>query len=217
VRGILITLEGIDGSGKTTVASILTHKLPEARPQRHFVFTAEPTIGEAGKILRSHLADKSHENSQEISRARRMQELSLFMADHADHLAITVIPELDKGSVVISDRYSDSTTAYQGVTMQGILPEPLDWIREIYRPWNVVPDRTLFFSVEPTEAIRRLRTRENMEKFERLEFMKEVDSNFRKIAALEPERFRTIFAQKEADQVVEEALNSILEIIDKIP
>ncbi|MDD1752112.1 MAG: dTMP kinase [Methanotrichaceae archaeon] len=213
MRGILITLEGIDGSGKTTVASILTHKLPEARSQRHFVFTAEPTIGEAGKLLRSHLADKSHDTSEEISRARRIQELSLFMADHADHLAKTVIHELDKGSVVISDRYADSTTAYQGVTLRGIIPEPLDWIRDIYRPWNVVPDRTLFFSVEPMEAIRRLRARENMEKFERLEFLKEVDSNFRKITALEPERFVTIDAQKESDRVVEDALDAILEII----
>jgi dTMP kinase len=207
-------MEGIDGSGKTTITSILTHKLPEARTQRHFVFTAEPTIGEAGKILRAHLADKSHDTSEEISRARRMQELSLFMADHADHLAKTVIPELDKGSIVISDRYADSTTAYQGITLRGIMPKPLDWIREIYRPWNVIPDRTLFFSVEPMEAIRRLRTRESMEKFERLEFMKEVDSNFRKIRALEPERFVTIDAQRETDQVVEDALNSILEIID---
>ncbi len=214
MSGLLITLEGIDGSGKTTVSRFLAHKLPKLRPRRHFVFTAEPTTGEAGKILRAHLADKSHMESQKISRARRMQEFSLFMADHADHLAKTVIPELDKGSIVISDRYSDSTAAYQGFTLQGLMPEPLDWIRETYRPWDIVPDRTLIFSVEPVEAIKRLGTRKNMEKFESLEFMKEVDSNFRKITALEPDRIRTIDAQKEAAQMAEEALNSILEIID---
>jgi dTMP kinase len=213
VNGVLITLEGIDGSGKTTVANSLTRNLPRAQPRKKFLFTSEPTNGEAGKILRSHLAAEYSRISDKISQAKRMEELCLFMADHADHLARIVIPGLDDGAIVISDRYADSTAAYQGVTLRGIVPKPLDWIREFYAAWNVVPRMTLFFSIKPENAVKRLRSRENWEKFERLDFLNEVDRNFRKIIAMEPNRFVIVDSEMEADFVAERALEAILEVI----
>jgi dTMP kinase len=213
VNGVLITLEGIDGSGKTTVANSLTRNLPRAQPRKKFLFTSEPTNGEAGKILRSHLAAEYSRTSDKISQAKRMEELCLFMADHADHLARIVIPGLDEGAIVISDRYADSTAAYQGVTLRGIVPKPLDWIRDVYAAWNVVPRMTLFFSIKPENAVKRLRSRENWEKFERLDFLNEVDGNFRKIIAMEPNRFVIVDSEMEADFVAERALEAILEVI----
>jgi dTMP kinase len=213
VNGVLITLEGIDGSGKTTVANSLTRNLPRAQPRKKFLFTSEPTNGEAGKILRSHLAAEYSRISNKISQAKRMEELCLFMADHADHLARIVIPALDEGAVVISDRYADSTAAYQGVTLRGVVPKPLGWIRDVYAAWNVVPRITLFFSIKPENAVRRLRSRENREKFERLDFLNEVDRNFRKIIAMEPNRFVIVDGEMEADSVAEKALEAILEVI----
>ncbi len=167
--GRLITLEGIDGSGKSTVARELAERLPDLLPGRRLVFTSEPTSSEAGRILRAHLAGAEAESPPQL----HLEELFLFLADHADHLARTVIPSLNEGALVISDRYSDSTAAYQGVTLRGIVPDPVPWIRDISRPWNVVPDLTMLFVLDPAKACERLVSRTGLDKFERLDFLKE--------------------------------------------
>jgi dTMP kinase len=209
VKGLLITLEGIDGSGKSTISGLLATRLNDAVPGRHFVFTAEPTTGEVGRILRKHLSQTS-DCSEEVSSARRMEELFLFMADHADHLLKTVVPALQKGHIVISDRYSDSTAAYQGVTLRGIIPDPVEWISSICRPWNVLPDLTIIFAIDPAQALRRIESRASAEKFERAEFLKEVDENFHRLAKKEPERFVLVDASRKIDDVTEEALSLII-------
>jgi dTMP kinase len=147
VKGLLITLEGIDGSGKGTAAKHIAAWLAETMPERRLVLTAEPTSGQVGKILRAEMARVDGET--ESSAAKRMQELFLFMADHAHHLTKTVLPALETGAIVLSDRYADSTAAYQGVTLRGIVPDPVSWIQSIYRPWNLPPDRTLLFVLDP--------------------------------------------------------------------
>jgi len=150
----------------------------------------------------------------ESSAAKRMQELFLFMADHAHHLTKTVLPALETGAIVLSDRYADSTAAYQGVTLRGIVPDPVSWIQSIYRPWNLLPDKTLLFVLDPKVALQRMQSRKGRQKFERLEFLRLVDENFRRMAALEPERFVQIDATKEAKKVEEEAINAILNHIN---
>ncbi|MDM7935086.1 MAG: dTMP kinase [Methanothrix sp.] len=208
MRGLLITLEGIDGSGKSTAARQIASRLPALLPGRRIVMTAEPTKGRAGTILRERLSQGSYESRP----ARQMEELFLFMADHAGHLAGTILPSLEEGAVVVSDRYSDSTAAYQGVTLQGTVEDPVGWIRGILSPWNVVPDRTLLFVLDPGAALQRIRSRHGHEKFERLGFLKEVDANFRRLAREEPERFVMIDASRDEDSVAEEAISSILQI-----
>jgi len=207
VKGLLITLEGIDGSGKSTAAKHISSQLHEIMPERRLVFTAEPTGGEAGKILRTRLSTSDGPDS---SPSRRMEELFLFMADHADHLARIVGPSLEEGAIVISDRYADSTAAYQGVTLQGIVPDPVQWIRSFYAPWNMPPDLTLFLALDPALALKRMRSRREMEKFEQLEFLRSVNENFRRLAALEPGRFVMIDASKDAQDVADQALKRIL-------
>jgi dTMP kinase len=214
VRGLLITLEGIDGSGKSTAAKAMAASLKELMPGRILLLTAEPTTGEAGKILRKELSSCS-EDQDETTTARRMRELFLFMADHADHLAKTVIPALEAGAIVISDRYADSTAAYQGVTLRGIVPDSVQWIRSLYRPWNVIPDKTLLFVLNPTEALERLGARSAREKFERNDFLKEVDMNFRLLASLEPERFVQIDAEQEEETVAKSALHAAIDLVGR--
>ena len=168
--------------------------------------TAEPTGGEAGKILRARLSSDGPCSSP----SRRMEELFLFMADHADHLARLVCPSLEEGAIVISDRYADSTAAYQGVTLQGIVPDPVQWIRSVYAPWNMPPDLTLFFALDPALALKRMRSRQEREKFEQLEFLRSVNENFRRLVALEPGRFVSIDASRDAQDVAAQALKRIL-------
>jgi dTMP kinase len=214
VKGQLITLEGIDGSGKGTVAKHIAARLTEMMPERRLVLTAEPTTGQAGRILRAEMA-KTCEEECEPSVARRMQELFLFMADHAHHLSETVLPALQTGAIVLSDRYADSTAAYQGVTLKGIVPDPVSWIQNIYRPWNLVPDITLLLILDPHIALQRMQSRRGRQKFERLEFLRLVDDNFRRMAALEPERFVQIDAEKDEENVADDAMNAIIELIGK--
>jgi dTMP kinase len=213
VNGLLITLEGIDGSGKSTVSRLLARSLSQALPGRRLVFTAEPTNGEAGKILRVRLSQAS-DWDEEASRAKRMEELFLFMADHADHLSKLVIPSMQKDAVVISDRYADSTAAYQGVTLRGIVPDPVEWIQSLLRPWNIFPDLTIVFALDPALALRRIESRASAEKFERAEFLRDVDRNFRRLAENEPERFVLIDASRDIDDVAKDALSLILRKID---
>jgi dTMP kinase len=222
VRGILITLEGIDGSGKTTALRTISHELICSMPERHFVFTSEPTSGETGSILRRvHLSGIQALQAEEISKAKRMEELFLFMADHANHLAGTVIPALREGAVIISDRYADSTSAYQGVTLRTIVPDSVQWIKALYRPWNIVPDLTLIFALEPSLAVKRIRSRpgadKGLDKFEHEEFLNDVDGNFRLLAKEEPDRFIIIDAAKRVEDVAKDALIAIMDRISPKP
>jgi len=209
MKGQLITLAGIDGSGKSTVAKHIASRLAELMPERRLVLTAEPTAGKVGRILREELARASNIEA-ESSAASRMQELFLFMADHAHHLSKTVLPSLEAGAIVLSDRYADSTAAYQGVTLRGIVPDPVQWIQSILGPWNLPPDKTLLFVLDPRSALERMQSRQGREKFERLEFLRSVDENFRRMAALEPQRFVQIDAEQCAEKVTEEAIKAVL-------
>ena len=212
--GRLVTLEGIDGSGKSTVLRHIASRLRQVLPERRIVLTAEPTTGDVGRILRAELGKADREGG-EASAAMRMQELFLFMADHAHHLAETVIPSLENGAIVLSDRYADSTAAYQGVTLRGIVPDPVSWIQSISRTWNILPDMTLLFLLEPESALKRMQSRSGREKFERLEFLRLVDENFRAIAALEPRRFVLIDAGQSEKAVAKEATDAVLDLVGR--
>ena len=213
VKGQLITLEGIDGSGKGTIAKYIATRLKETMPERRLVLTVEPTTGQTGRMLRKELARPAEDGKPSV--ARRMQELFLFMADHAYHLSETVIPALNSGAIVLSDRYADSTAAYQGVTLRGIVPEPVSWIANISHPWNVLPDMTILLVLDPQVALQRIEARPGRDKFERLEFLQQVDSNFRRMAATEPERFVQIDAAQDAEDVGNAAMDAILNLLGR--
>ena len=209
MRGVLITLEGIDGSGKSTVLRGITGKLKDGLPDRKLTFTAEPTTrSRPGQVLREVFLKDGHSMD-----AFELEELFLFLADHADHLAATVRPSLEEGHIIISDRYSDSTAAYQGATLQGIIPDPVAWIRSTCQPWDIIPDLTLLFSLDPDLAMERIRQRSGREKFERADFLRQVDENFKRLAETEPERFVVLDASRDAERISEETLRAILNLV----
>ena len=108
---LLITIEGIDGSGKSTLVSALRESLKDLDP----VFTREPGSTWVGDAVRRAIAE----------RVDPVTEALLFVADHAAHLETVVRPALDGERMVISDRYTDSRYAYQGVMLEGKIPDPL--------------------------------------------------------------------------------------------
>ena len=232
MKGILITFEGIDGSGKSTIVSEIARRIAEEERSpfagRSFLFTAEPTEGEEGRLIREKLkrGTRTEEGwGSERREAEQLEELFLFMADHARHLAETVIPALERNMVVISDRYSDSRVAYQGATLRGVIPRPLEWVRELHRPWSVVPDKTILFSIDPTLAVERCQSRAGKagsyqiskppEKFEREGFLEEVARNFELMARREPERFVVIDAARGKAEILEETMTALAKTLSE--
>jgi dTMP kinase len=184
---MLVTLEGLDGSGKTTAweALVADDALPAAT-----VFTREPTDSWYGEAVARSIADED---------ADPLAELFLYTADHAAHLAETVRPALAAGRPVISDRYSDSRYAYQGATLAGVVPEPLSFVRSVHEPWTRPPDLTVYLDVDPETAAERSGA---TNKFERVEQLAAVRENYERLLAAEPERFVRVDATDDRAAVV---------------
>jgi len=202
MRGKLITLEGIDGSGKSMVAKKL-QKNPEIIAFDP-IFTREPTRG----TLTGTAVEKAIELDID-----QLAELFLFTADHAEHLAKIIKPALGGGKSVLSDRYSDSCYAYQGVTLKNHLKNPLEWIQNLHRDWTIVPDLTFLFDIRPEISVERCWRRGNQSKFEKLEFLRKVRELFLKLAYEDPERFIIIDASCFPENVEKEVTEKVLEFL----
>lgn len=154
--GMLISVEGIDGSGKSTLVHHLAKQLQTYGCS--VITTKEPGGSSLGKLLRNIL---QHQPVSLMSRA----EYLLFAADRAQHMDEVIKPALKAGSIVISDRMADSSLAYQGygrgedLAMIHLINT---WAMQEYKP-----DLTFYMKVEPEEAIRRLRTRKVLTAFEK--------------------------------------------------
>ncbi|QLD86879.1 dTMP kinase [Natronomonas halophila] len=195
---MLITLEGLDGSGKSTVAEALQDTLPEEET----VFTREPTESWYGEAVNRSIGDDE---------ADPLAELFLYTADHADHLSRVVRPALEDGKVVISDRYSDSRYAYQGATLSGVLKRPMEYVRGIHQPFTRPPDATLYFEVPPHIGAERAGA---TNKFETVDYLGQVEENYERLIEAEPERFVRIDATRSPEEVIAAAEEAVLDLLE---
>ncbi|WP_122089096.1 dTMP kinase [Halalkalicoccus subterraneus] len=182
---MLVTLEGLDGSGKTTVHEALRDTYPDA------VFTREPTGSWYGEAVSRSIADDD---------ADPLAELFLYTADHADHLSRTVRPALDAGELVISDRYSDSRYAYQGAALDGIIDRPMEYVRGVHSPFTRPPDLTLYLDVDPETGAKRSGA---TNKFEQSDYLERVQGNYERLVKAEPGRFVRIDAHRSPEAVLD--------------
>ncbi|MFB6253690.1 MAG: dTMP kinase [Halobacteriaceae archaeon] len=183
---MLISFEGIDGSGKTTILEKLQDSYPD------IVYTQEPTETWYGDAVRRSLNEQT---------ADPLAELFLYTADHAAHLTDTIKPALSAGEVIISDRYIDSRYAYQSVAINDRFSSPIEYIKEIHAPFTVMPDLTIYFDLDPEIAA----TRSGVtNKFEQVEFLQSVKRNYERIIAADPDRFVTVDAAQSEDDVYDE-------------
>ncbi|WP_136689574.1 dTMP kinase [Halorhabdus amylolytica] len=192
---MLITLEGIDGSGKTSAREFLQERSAEFDAE--FTFTREPTESWYGEAVQRSIGDDD---------ADSLAELFLYTADHAAHLANTVRPALERDEVVISDRYSDSRYAYQGATLADRLDDPLAFVQEIHQPWTRPPDATIYLDVDPETGAERSGV---TNKFERVEQLRAVREHYERLLDAEPERFVRIDAMRSPDDVREDVLDAV--------
>jgi dTMP kinase len=192
-RGLFITLEGGDGSGKTTQAELLREWL--TAEGRTVVRTREPGGTEVGLEIRELVL---HHRGDIDPRA----EALLYAADRAHHVATLVRPALARGEVVVQDRYIDSSVAYQGV---GRVLDPAE-VRRISE-WatdDLHPDLTVLLDLDSAAARARLgvsRTRYDRLEAEASDFHDRVRKAFLGLADAEPERFLVVDAARPVDEI----------------
>ena len=195
---MLVTLEGLDGTGKTTAWDRL--QADDAVPA-DTVFTREPTESWYGEAVQRSIDDPD---------ADSLAELFLYTADHAAHLAETVRPALRDDRLVVSDRYSDSRYAYQGATLADstALSDPLNYVREVHEPWTRPPDLTVYLDLDPETAARRSGA---TNKFETADYLTDVRDNYERLVDDDPERFVRVDAAQSPDTVYTAVREAILE------
>jgi len=200
---MLVTLEGLDGSGKSSAVARLAES--DAVPD-DAVFTREPTGSWYGDAVR---------RSIDADDADSIAELFLYTADHAAHLADTVRPALAEDRVVVSDRYSDSRYAYQGATLAAHpdldVPDPLAFVREVHEPWTRPPDATVYLDVDPATGAERAGTTNKMEQ---ADFLERVRDNYEQLVADEPDRFVRIDATRPQDAVLADVRATVADLLD---
>ena len=152
-----ITLEGIEGSGKTSSIKSITDLLDRKRIS--YVVTREPGGSSIGSELRSILLDPKTEISSEV-------ELLLMLADRKDHVEKVILPNLEAGNWVVSDRFMDSSIAYQGGG-RGLDKEMINaFSNNLNLP---IPDLTLLFDVPVKISLSRVKARGELDRFEQEE------------------------------------------------
>ena len=210
-RGLFITLEGVEGSGKTTQAAILADAL--RLDGRQTILTHEPGGTRAGEAIRAILLDPAV--SLQLS-----AELLLVLADRAQHVHETLKPALERGELVLSDRYSDSTTAYQGYG-RGF---DLKLLGELTRlaSGDLVADLTVVLdcAIEIGMARTVARARDNPRRPDRfegedLEFHRRVRAGFLKLARAEPQRFVVIDSTRDPEVVSADVKRAAQELISR--
>jgi dTMP kinase len=203
MSGILISLEGPDGAGKTT---ILQKILPELeRSQYKVVSTREPGGVRVAEEIRNIIL--STENTEIDSKT----ELMLFAAARRLHMQTKMLPALEAGKLVIVDRFIDSSVAYQGYGRElGV--QPVNWLNE-FATDGLKPDLTLYFDIDTDVALERIMKNRadevNRLDLERADMHRKVRKGYLEIVKNEPERFVTIDASQELEAVVAEALSVI--------
>lgn len=191
-NGFFVTVEGIDGAGKTTVVDAINAEWKQV------LLTQEPSELWTGKQVRRAISNESDTHP--------LATFYLFMADRIHHIEEEIRPALDRGMLVVSDRYADSTLAYQPIALDEHVEEPRSFMDATMEPWNFDPDLTIYIDVPIEVAMQRL---DGDEEYEKREFLRGVKENYEAIRDGNSDRFVTIDGTQSKEAVREEALDII--------
>jgi dTMP kinase len=207
VSGRFVTIEGIEGAGKTTQAELLAAALERAGWEA--VRTREPGgPGRLGQALRDLLKDP------EVWRSLELAEIYLYAAARAHHVEALIQPALDRGAAVVCDRYLDSTRAYQGYGRG----RPLELIEALHAhpPLERPPDRTVLLKVPPEVGLERSRQRaeDGAPGYdeESLAFFRRVAGGFETIARADPARVRRVEAGLRPQEVHRAVVEAVADL-----
>jgi dTMP kinase len=190
MNGIFITLEGIDGAGKSSHIAALQELLE--RSHKEVVVTREPGGTELAEQLREMILHQSMDT---------LTEVLMVFAARRDHLMKCIEPALKRGAVVLCDRFTDATFAYQGAGRGfdlAVLQQLERWVQA-----ELAPDLTLLFDLQPAIAAQRRSAVREPDRFEQLqtEFFEQVRQGYMHRVELEPQRFVVLDAQQAPAQV----------------
>ena len=207
MAGILITMEGPDGSGKTTQISLLAKVLTSEG--REVVQTREPGGTPLADRIRVLVLDPAHD------KMTARTEALLYMAARAQHTAELIRPAMERGAVVISDRYADSTLVYQGVA-RGLPLDSLIWLNR-FATEELTPDLTLLLDGDTDCLAQRVTNRGNKDRLdnEDPEFHRKVREGFLLLAAQNPERFHVIDADRTVESIQLDIQRCVQEFLQK--
>lgn len=204
MKGLFITLEGPDGSGKSTLVKELSAYLKDKGYD--IVITREPGGTKISEDIRNIILDNNNVNMSYIT------EALLYAASRAQHVHEKILPALREGKVIICERFVFSSLVYQGIGRNlGI-----NKIKEIndFAIQGIEPDVTLFFDISPEEALRRKTRRNKGDRLERedISFHKQVYDGYLQLVKMFPHKIKVVDATKDKEFV----FNQVREIIDKI-
>jgi len=205
-KSLFITFEGIEGCGKSTQARMLKGFL--IKEGKRVFLTREPGGPKISEEIREILL--SVDNKEMLPQT----EVLLYMASRSQHTGEWIIPELEKGKVVISDRYYDSTFAYQGAARK-INGKLIDTIRR-YATFGLVPDITFLVDLPEEIGLSRILAKDadRLEQ-ESIEFHKRVRDGFLDLADKEPDRFFVLDGKKNIDEIHHEVIVIIKKELNK--
>lgn len=197
MSGVFIVFEGIDGAGKSTLCQRVAAELGSRGLD--VSVTAEPTHEGIGAFIRSGAAGRISQRTEAL----------LFVADRNDHTE-RIMRDVAEGRVVLCDRYSASTVAYQSAKLDGDATDR-DWLIDINSDFMERPDATILLDIDPREGLGRVDTRgEDVSKFENLAFLQQVRANY--LALAEEYGFEVVDASRGPDDVFAD----VMAIIDRL-
>lgn len=192
-RGLFITFEGIDGCGKSTQLNLLADYLKAKGLE--VIITREPGAVGLGEKLREILLNYEGEVSSNC-------EAFLFLADRAQHIDTLVKPAIEAGKIVLCDRHTDSTIAYQGYG-RGVDLEQIKMLNKLATS-GLKPDLTFIFDIDMETSQERVGKNKDRMESAGLEFHKRVKNGFLEIAKAEPERVKVLSGQDSIENIFKE-------------
>ena len=194
---LFIAIEGLDGSGQSTQTRLLKKWFISIG--KSCIATKEPTNGLIGGLIRAQLMGEWRSNPEALQ--------LLFAADRAVHLEKEILPALDKGTNVITDRYLFSSIAY------GMVDLDKEWLKQINSRFRL-PDITIYLNVSPEECLNRLKgSRTRLELFEREDYLKKVHKNYM-VVSKDYKNFFVIDGEKPIKEVHENIITLIKKLME---
>lgn len=207
MSGVFITFEGGEGSGKTTIAAMVKEILDQEG--YHVVLTREPGGVEIAEKIRDIIHNVDYTNMDAKT------EALLYAASRRQHLVEKVIPSLNRGDIIICDRFVDSSMVYQGIA-RGIGIDEV-YNMNLFATENILPTRTIFFDILPEDGLKRVYANKDREvnrlDLETIDFHQKVYEGYLSICQKFPERIVKIDANQDIDHVLSQVLEKIREVI----
>lgn len=201
-KGLFITFEGADGCGKTTQQKLLAKYLEEKGYE--VVLTREPGAKGLGEKVREILLNYDGEVSDRC-------ESFLFLADRAQHIDMIVNPAVKAGKIVLCDRHTDSSVAYQGYG-RGLSVERIKMLNDLAVNGRK-PDMTLVFDIDVETSMSRVGDEKDRMESAGMDFFNRVRNGYLEIAKQEPQRVKVLDAKKSIDEIHSDVVKLIEELL----